>query len=613
MIDRKNLLFLISISFLIFGSKWFSSYYFYTESISTRIIFESVTDGYHYFPLVKYLSIFDFNNSFSPYYEKLENIMLPFYSIFVHSFFYKIIGNLSFIFVEFCSIFLFLLILYKIFNHYYSKEISILFAIIFFIIPIFFSIFPITDFSYLRLIKDDIYTLRFPRPLITSIYLFLFIYFVISVDKIEFFTKKNFFNFCALLALTLSSFYYFFFLQVSTLILYIIYRYKYSFLKKLIINWYFLLILFFVFLLLALPLLLNMNFHEEDYTRRLGLIDIGITQKKVLLAHYLKGYLKKEFLIFILILTFYLRFINKRKVMSYKLINLVYIFFLGSILSPLLFILITNKSGILYHYNNTIVIFAFLLIIFITFDFINKLSIGHVNEFVLRSVSIILVVFCVCFNFYKASLLNKEDSTNERLEFNIISNIILKNHNLSQSTLMTFDNRFMVWSVLNNIRYLNLTNFIMTPKKDEMIENDLIKAFKFLNLDSHDFNLFIKNKKPSWRYINYDLSTFLFYKYMANPIKTFNNSKNFDPKVYDFIKKSSPINFQQTVIPNDELDRLNNKFSLITLKDFNYPDIIILNKNKNFLKKIKKIDNYCKIFEKNYFILLSKKSPTNEC
>ena len=100
---------------------------------------------------------------------------------------------------------------------------------------------------------------------------------------------------------------------------------------------------------------------------------------------------------------------------------------------------------------------------------------------------------------------------------------------------------------------------------------------------------------------------------MANPIKTFNNSKNFDSKVYDFIKKSSPINFQQTVIPNDELDQLNNKFSLITLKDFNYPDIIILNKNKNFLKKIKKIDNYCKIFEKNYFILLSKKSPTNEC
>ena len=67
----------------------------------------------------------------------------------------------------------------------------------------------------------------------------------------------------------------------------------------------------------------------------------------------------------------------------------------------------------------------------------------------------------------------------------------------------------------------------MTPKKDEMIEDDLIKAFKFLNLNSDDFNLFIKNRKSSWRYINYDLSTFFFYKYMANPIKTFNNSNHY--------------------------------------------------------------------------------------
>ena len=92
---------------------------------------------------------------------------------------------------------------------------------------------------------------------------------------------------------------------------------------------------------------------------------------------------------------------------------------------------------------------------------------------------------------------------------------------------MTFDNRFMVWAVLNDIKFLNLTNFIMTPKKDVMIEDDLIKSFKFLNLDSNDFSQFIKNKKSSWRYVNYDLSTFFLYKYMANPIKTFNNSKNF--------------------------------------------------------------------------------------
>ena len=38
------------------------------------------------------------------------------------------------------------------------------------------------------------------------------------------------------------------------------------------------------------------------------------------------------------------------------------------------------------------------------------------------------------------------NKTKERLEFNDVSKIILENHNLSESTLMTFDNRFMVWS-----------------------------------------------------------------------------------------------------------------------------------------------------------------------
>ena len=299
--------------------------------------------------------------------------------------------------------------------------------------------------------------------------------------------------------------------------------------------------------------------------------------------------------------------------MNYKLINIIFLLFLGSLFAPLLFIVITNKSGILYHFNNTVVISAFFFFFFIILDFFNRLSLNHLNKIVINFISIVLIVICTFFNLHKTTSVDKPNSIDERLEFNIVTNIILKNYNLSKSTLMTFDNRFMVWSVLNDIEFLNLTNFIMTPKKDTIIENDLIKAFKFLNLNADDFNLFIENKKSSWRYINYDLSTFLFYKYMANPIKTFNNSKDFKPDIYNYIKKSSPINFEQTIIPNDELDRLNNQFSLITLKNFNYPDIVIINKKNNFLKKIKTIHNYCKIFDKKFFILMLKKSPENQC
>jgi hypothetical protein len=613
MIDKKKLLLLVLISFLIFASKWIASYYLFTESVSTKVIFESVTDGYYYFPLVKYLSILDFNNSFNPNFENLGNIMVPFYSIFLHAFFYKLIGNFSFIVVEFFSIFLFLLILYKIFRHYYSKEISILFAMIIFTIPVILSIFPIGDFSYFKIITNNIYNLRFPRPLITTLYLFIFLYFLISIEKIELFSKRNFFLLGIIMAVTLSSFYYYFFLQVSMLVLYIIYRYKYSFLDKILTNWDSLIIFFLVFIIISLPLLINMNFHEEDYTRRLGLININISQKIILLKHYLIGYLKKEFLAFLLISTIYLKFINSKKIMNYKLINIIFLLFLGSLFAPLLFIVITNKSGILYHFNNTVVISAFLLVFFIILDFFNRLSLNHLNKIVINFISIVLIVICTFFNLHKTTSVDKPNSIDERLEFNIVTNIILKNYNLSKSTLMTFDNRFMVWSVLNDIEFLNLTNFIMTPKKDTIIENDLIKAFKFLNLNADDFSLFIENKKSSWRYINYNLSTFLFYKYMANPIKTFNDSKDFKPDIYNYIKKSSPINFEQTIIPNDELDRLNNQFSLITLKNFNYPDIVIINKKNNFLKKIKAINNYCKIFDKKFFILMLKKSPENQC
>ena len=34
-----------------------------------------------------------------------------------------------------------------------------------------------------------------------------------------------------------------------------------------------------------------------------------------------------------------------------------------------------------------------------------------------------------------------------------------------------------------------------SSKTDDMIENDLIKSFKFLQLNAHDFKYFLRNKK----------------------------------------------------------------------------------------------------------------------
>ena len=375
MSDKKNIIYFLIISFLIFSSRWIPSFYSFDESISVRIILESITDGYYYYPLVKYLSVLDFNNSFNPNYPNLENVMIPFYSIFIHSFFYKFLGSFSFILIEYFSVFIFLIINYKLFKKYYSQEVAILFSIIVFSIPIIFSILPVGNINYLNLIKDNIFTLRFPRPLITSLYLFFFLYLIISFEKKEFINKKNFFILGIILALTLSSFYYFFFIQVIILLLYLFYSYKYYAFKKLFDNLDSIIILLVTFLILSIPLILNILYSESDYIRRLGINNINLDQKKLLFDHYLTKYIKKEFSIFFIIISIYLFYFNKTKKMNYRLINLFYLFFISSAIAPLFFILITNKTGILYHYSNTVVIFAFLLILIIVFDvFANNYS-----------------------------------------------------------------------------------------------------------------------------------------------------------------------------------------------------------------------------------------------
>ena len=90
MFKNKNINTLLIISLFLFSIKWILSFYFFKESLSVRIIFESVTDGYFYYPLIKYLAFFEFNNSFDPHIDNLKMIPLPIAGIFIHSIFFKI-------------------------------------------------------------------------------------------------------------------------------------------------------------------------------------------------------------------------------------------------------------------------------------------------------------------------------------------------------------------------------------------------------------------------------------------------------------------------------------------------------------------------------------------
>ena len=148
----------------------------------------------------------------------------------------------------------------------------------------------------------------------------------------------------------------------------------------------------------------------------------------------------------------------------------------------------------------------------------------------------------------------------------------------------------------------------VTPIRKWMIEEDIIKSFKFLNLDSNDFEFFFRNKKESWRYLNENVQSFMLARYQANSLKTFNNSKNFDEEVAKHIFASSPLNFQQLAIPNEEFIRLKKKFENLKIKNFNEPDIIVISKLKPITKKIIiKEENYNKVYDGKIYILYLKK------
>ena len=100
--SSKNF-FILFLSFLLVISQWLISYYFYYESVDVKIIFESVTDGKYYYPLIKFLSSLNFNYSFDQEIDNLKIIPLPFGGIIWHSIFFKIIGFSSFFIMEILS------------------------------------------------------------------------------------------------------------------------------------------------------------------------------------------------------------------------------------------------------------------------------------------------------------------------------------------------------------------------------------------------------------------------------------------------------------------------------------------------------------------------------
>lgn len=603
----KNYTLILSALFIV-SFKWIPSYYFFNEELSIKIIFESVPDGEYFYPQIKYLSEMIFNKSFDQDINGLKNIPIPLSGIILHSILFKFLSFHSFVIAEFICILIFLLIFYNIFNSFFSKNLSILFALIIYFVPLILVETALDNFQYLGIFSNNFYNFRVPRPMISNLYYFSFILLIIKMNSSNFYNYKYFILLGLILGLTASSVYYYFLTEVVFLFLFILLKFKTSFLNQLLKNYNYYLILILVFLLTVLPFLIIIYLHEPEFTYRQGIIDLDNKKKLILFSYLFEKYLDIKFLIAFFILSFLSFIANFFDLNGKKLNNIFYLLFLSSLISPLLFLLLSPKTHVFYHFINFIIVTGVLHLIIFSLISINQIIKKNLNKSFIY-IFIFLLLFSYSFvEFKKYQKLNNDNNYKTfRDEFSTIGSKIKSSFDMTNSSLLSFESSLIIWAILNDIKYLSYVNGFFTSKKDYMIEEDIFSAFKELGLKKENFKSFIENRKAKWRYINHNIKNSFGYKYQANSLITFQDASDFEVEELNHILKSSPVLSQQSVIPKFELDRLKKEFDKYKINNTN-SDIIVINKKNEFTLSLNLPEKeYCKVFDGEVFMMFFNK------
>jgi len=621
--DKYKYFFVIFfLTLLIFIIKWSISYWLYQEGGLTKVIFESklTGDGAHYFPSIKFLSENNFSNSFNPAINDLKNLTITYGTILIQSILFKIFSYYGLIINEFLAIFLFILVFYKIFNFYFSKNISLLYSLFLFSVPAIISLLELENLQYFSVLYNDIFTLRTHRPIYANIILYLFIYVIFLLENSNLFSKFLFFLLGILTGLSFTGFYYHFVVELIFIFFFLIYKLNKKLLTSIIKNLSILYFFLIGFLIISTPFFLNSFYSEPDYLVRNGLFSLTPHKKFFLLNYYFEKYTSILF-VFSIIFSLFIIFFFKKKILNINLIIIPFIFFLSSFIAPVIFILFSPKSGLLYHFNNIVIICFFFFIFSCSTIFLNYIF-SSINKKLIFFLILILISLNLNHTFQIQLFKFKDNKErNIRYEFSQIekkiNEIILYNKENKKNSFLTFDNDVQILLILNDIKYLNINNQTFSPKTDSMIEIDIINSFKFLGLKKNDFINFLDNKMDRWRLINYNVADFFRAKYVANSLNTYNDSLDFNDDIINFIKNTSPIYSQQLAVPNYEFVRLEKKFDSFSnaMTNFTKPDYIILKKDHFVYQRINKkvLNEFCLIFEGDFYIFYSTFNKKSFC
>ena len=593
------LILLLSILFVL--PSWLFSYYQYpNEDLILKILNDTV-DTLYYTLAVNYS---DFN--FKPVYELNSNEITgiaayPILTVFIISFFWKIIGPYSFPLIQLLSTFIVLLIFYNFAVKSTINKFSSFFISIFCVTFVFFFeyIFNAIDIKFLQTIYNNLanfYYYRFPRPIITNLFLFSYIYICFKVFYKDNYKLKYFVYLGVISGITLHLFYFFFVTQNILLFFLILKRFGFnkSLFEKQNLKVY-LVYLFFLFIFLFL-FFLNSSLADSDYLIRLGPIDINFEKRIILFEYYYEFIVNKIFIV-LFIINIIVHFINKFyfKLQIFEYLCLI---FYASILSPIIFFILTPKVITLYHFFNWILIFGTLNIIFSSLYFLGKFLNTSLKKF-LQIVYIFLSLIVVNYKLISTNITVQE----QRINLSEITNYLsLNKQKLLDKKFLVPDYTVFAWLSINKFNNFDYVPVEMwTTRSNDRLEKDKIKMFKFFDLNKNDFKNYIKNQRSDFRMMNPNAYNFLGRKYIANKLKTFENTNDYEN--YNFIKSIKPTISHSFAIPRYEINRLLEKFENTNEKI--KPDYIIINKDSYFKFKNNNKKDYCTLKENKTYIVYS--------
>ena len=604
MLNNSNNFFLFLLTTSVILPKWILTGIHFDNSILINTIFN--IGDIQYFPLIINFSDFIFNPS---YIEGInENKILPFptYGILIHSLFYKIFNIYSFLILEIIFQFIFFIIFFKSIEKIFIDTghslyfCALIFLLISFLeIGLFYENNRYLNFFYNNLSQN--LGLRLPRPLFTGIIFFYFFYILYSFqEKIKNFDFKFFLLISFLLSVFLNSFFYYF-INFSILLIFLTIKFqKKNIFKILKNNKLKISSISLSFVIFSLPFILQIIYGEQDYSERIGVIQINLKQKLFLLNYYFSNLLRFESLMLIISSFFLYLYLNKKFYYareSVDKINIFFYFIVVSIISPPIFFLISPKLVSIYHFLD-ILSFIIIFYLILSFSFICFEKIPLIKKFKkVNLLKYILIIILFSNNIFIAQKITKSDQT-RLIELNNIQNFLIEN-NFVKSNKKLFSDDLIIMNLwlLNGNKQLIISDGFTNSLKNKDIEINLVNSLKNFGISSLEFENILSLGQSELR--NDLLMRLFIYKYQANSLFTYSEISNYTENFSDKILKTSPFRAQFQIMPEDEKKRLIKLFNKIKLDNQLFSDLIIINRT-NTLKNLK-------IYNEEYELVFSGK------